>query len=164
MTSLPRRYLGLATLILAACGTATDATGVPQGTPSQDGQSQSADAPVGTWVTTITADNLRAAGLGAPAAVAENAGTFTMTIGADGSWTTVQTTSEPVRWPVFRGTYVVSGPRTIDMRTDFPADYAGDVVTVSWSQAADGLHLTLIAPQDPMLKLNLEAHPWAASP
>jgi hypothetical protein len=148
--------LGSASPSLGAGSTQATAAG-PSGLSSDT-------APVGSWTMTLTAEDLVAAGFTDVGAIEENTGTFTHTFASDGTWTVAQVTTHPIRWPVFRGTYTVTGDRTIEMRTEFPPDYAGDVVTVAWTRDAEGLRLRLLTPPDPLLRINLETHPWAPSP
>jgi hypothetical protein len=159
-----KRSIGLGVFglvaVLAGCASPPGGSGsAPAISPGS-----AAEAPLGVWTMALTADDLAAGGFTDMGAVAENTGTFTFTVAPGGTWTMAQVASQPVRWPVFRGTYVANASGTIQMRTDFPADYAGDVVTVNWTREADGLHLRLVSPDDPLLRLQLEAHPWAPSP
>jgi hypothetical protein len=158
-----KRFTGLGVLglvaVLAGCGSPPGGSGsaVPI-------SSAAAEAPLGAWTMAVTADDLTAAGFTEPGAHAENTGTFTFTVAPDGTWTMAQVASQPVRWPVFRGTYVATAPGTIQMRTAFPTEYAGEIVTVDWTREADGLRLQLASPDDPLLRFQFEAHPWAPSP
>ena len=122
------------------------------------------EAPIGSWTYTLTEEDLRAAGFTETGLIAENVGTSTFTVESDGTWTMVQTTTQPVRSPVFRGTYAVTAPNTLEMRTTFPGDYAGEIVTVEWSRVDDGLRLRVVSPPDPLLKVQFETHTWAPSP
>lgn len=122
------------------------------------------EAIIGTWTTTITEADLKAAGLTEAAALAENVGVVTMTLGQDGTWTTSQESEVPLRWPVFRGSYVATGPNSFRQTTDFPADYAGDVVDFTWSMEDGALALKLPAPPDPILPVVMETHPWKRQP
>ena len=117
--------------------------------------------PLGTWVTTITEADLRAAGVTAPGELAENAGTFTMTLGADGTWTVSQAADVPIRWPVFRGRYTPTGADGFQQITEFPADFAGDVVDFGWRMEDSELRLEVQTPPDPILPIIMETHPWA---
>jgi hypothetical protein len=160
--------MALAVLAIVAIGCAGQGAGSSAASPrppaSLAAGSAVGEAPVGTWSMTLTAADLEAAGFTDPGLVGENTGTFTFSVGSDGTWTTAQSSSVLLRWPVFRGTYQVTGSRTMAMRTEFPADYAGDLVSVEWSMEAGNLRLRLISPQDPLLKVNLETHPWAPVP
>ena len=167
MRSAPRIALTFAAAMVVVGCTTPDAgpSAAPPVAPASNAAgSPSGDVPIGTWTTTLTAADMEAAGYTDADLIGENTGTFTFTVASDGTWTMAQSTSVPVRWPVFRGTYEVPGARTMEMRTEFPADYAGDVVTVEWSVEAESLRLRLISPQDPLLKVNLETHPWAPLP
>ena len=118
------------------------------------------DALIGSWTTTITEADLRAAGLTATGELGENAGVFTMTMDRDGTWTTSQEADVAVRWPIFRGTYVATGPSSFQQTTEFPADFAGDVVDFEWSIADGVLLLQVPNPPDPVLPVIMETHPW----
>jgi hypothetical protein len=113
---------------------------------------------------TLTEADLRGAGFTDAGLIGENTGTFTFTLVQDETWTMAQSTDRPIRWPVFRGTWTVPGPGSIEMRTEFPQDYAGEVVTVRWTVGTEGLRLEVMSPPDPLIKAQLETHPWARSP
>ncbi|HEX7223513.1 MAG TPA: hypothetical protein VF231_09685 [Candidatus Limnocylindrales bacterium] len=123
-----------------------------------------ADFPIGSWTTTITEDDLRAAGLTESAAFAENAGSFTLEMAADGTWTTTQVSDVAVKWPVFRGTWAATGRDTFSQTTEFPADYAGDIVDFSWRIDDGKLVLQVPEPPDPVLPIIVESHPWERVP
>jgi hypothetical protein len=149
-------------IVSAACvpgGATSRAPSVtPAGTPG--GAPPGGAAPLGTWTTTITGDDLRAAGFADRGTVAENSGTFTMTIGADGTWTQVQQMEPAPRWPVFRGKWAATGDEALELRTTFPSDYAGDVVSITWQIEQGSLRIQLVTPDDALLRANLESHPW----
>jgi hypothetical protein len=149
-----------------ACGPGGATSSAPgsasAGTPAT--ASSGAAAPLGTWTTTISPDDLRAAGFTEMGVVTENSGTFTMTVDADGTWTQVQQTEPAPRWPVFRGTWAATDDDGLELRTTFPADYAGDVVSVAWQIEQGSLRLQLVAPDDPLLRANLESHRWQPAP
>jgi hypothetical protein len=116
---------------------------------------------LGTWETTITKDDLRAAGVTDPGLLNENAGRFTATYAADGTWSTAQVSLDgsPVFNPVFRGTWTATAD-TLEIHVAFPEPYAGDVTTYGWTRDGNELRLTLIGPEDPIGKVITEAHPW----
>jgi hypothetical protein len=119
------------------------------------------DFPLGSWTTTITADDLRAGGITDPGWLEENAGQFIMTMAADGTWTMAQVTTAAVRTPVFRGTFEATGPNTFRQRTEFPPDFVGDVVDFSWSRDDEGaLVLDVLTPPDEVVPIIVETHPW----
>src|SRR5262245_24567024 len=120
---------------------------------SASGSAIPPDFPVGSWTTTITEADLRAAGVTAAGLINENTGVFTTVFASDGIWTTTQVTSHPVRWPVFRGTFRVTGPGRFEQRTEFPADYAGDIVVFTWTRQGDDLRLGVPDPSDPILSI-----------
>lgn len=129
-------------------GAATSPSGIPAGFP------------LGSWVTTINEEDLRASGITGTGELSENAGTFTMTLDAGGTWTVTQDTDVPIRWPVFRGTYAVTGPTTFRQRTEFPPDYSGDLVDFEWRIEQGTLLLEVPNPPDPLLPIVMETHPW----
>jgi hypothetical protein len=155
--------------LLAGCSTA----GAPTRSPSASAaaiasqnaaRSLPADFPAGSWTTTITEADLRAAGMTATGELAENTGSFTMTLDPNGTWTTTQRTDTPIRWPVFRGTWEATGPSTFRQRTDFPTDFAGDVVDFTWQLVDGELVLKVPSPPDAILPLIVETHPWQKAP
>lgn len=166
----PRRRpllgLALATVVVAACSL------VPKGAsdvvPSSaraagraSGTTIPAGFPLGSWTTSISADDLRAGGITDPGWLEENAGEFTMTMSSDGTWTTAQVATAGVRTPVFRGSFEVTGPRTFRQRTQFPPDFVGDVVDFSWAIDDEGaLVLDVLTPPDDVLPIIVETHPW----
>jgi hypothetical protein len=161
----------LATLLaalIAACG-ATGSSAESSAPSTASSVAIPAEFPVGTWSTTITADDLEAVneedlatiGMSRADLVKENSGTFTTTFGADGTWSTVQETDQPVRWPIFRGTFVATGDDSFDQVTTFPPDFAGDVVGFTWRVEDGMLHLQVVNPPDPVLPVLTESHPWS---
>ena len=165
-------FLAAATVV-AGCGAGSDRiAGAPGSAPA----ASTATAitlpegfPVGTWTTTITADDLAAIddatlanlGMSRDNLIRENAGTFTLVLGADGTWSALQKTDVPVKWPVFKGTFMPVGDDAFDQLTTFPPDYAGDVVRIEWRTADDKLMLTVPDPPDPILPVTMGAHPWS---
>jgi hypothetical protein len=119
-----------------------------------------ADFPVGSWTSHLTETDLRAAGYTDSATIDENVGDSTLTLGADGSWTIAVESNRPMRWPVFRGTYAITGPKAFRMLTTFPPDLAGEVVDLEWAHEPDGLQLRAIDPYDPIIHVQFETHPW----
>jgi hypothetical protein len=166
MRFAPRIALALLAIVAVGCTTPNPgSSAVASSAPASiTAGSPAGGAPLGTWSMTVSAADMEAAGFTDAGLIGENTGTFTLTVAPDGTWTMAQSTTVPVRWPVFRGKYSVTGSRTFEMTTEFPADYAGDVVTVDWSLDAGNLRLRLVAPDDPLLRLQLEAHPWAPLP
>ena len=160
MKATRRVSLGLGLIVLVAgCGAPSSTTGLPGAAASP-----ATAAPLGSWTVTITEDDFRHAGLTDPGLLDENVGTLTLTFEDDGTWTAAMQSSQPVKWPVHSGTWESGGPGIIGMRTSFPPDYAGDYVTVRWATEADGLHLGLVSPPDPVLKVHLETRPWSPAP
>lgn len=157
---------------LAACSSSPATTGGATAAPTAAGGSPiafPAGFPIGTWTTTITADDLAAVsdeslatiGMSRDNLVNENTGVFTTTLAADGTWSTTQDTDLPVKWPVFRGTFTPVGGDAFDQVTTFPPDFAGDVVRFTWRTEGEQLHLTVPVPPDPVLPVLTEAHPWS---
>lgn len=116
--------------------------------------------PIGSWSTTITEADLRAGGITEAPAIRENAGTFVRTYAPDGTWTIVQTSTEQLAMPVFRGTWRATGPNEIEETTTFPPEYAGDVVRFTWAREGPNLVLRVPNPPDPFLPIHTESHPW----
>jgi hypothetical protein len=164
--------LVVATIALVGCSAGTPATGAPAsatGSPAGSALALPSGFPIGTWRTTITAEDLAAVSDDALAGLSmtrdnlinENVGVFTTTIAADGTWSTVQDTDRDVKWPVFRGTYTPVGADAFDQVTTFPPDFAGDTVRFTWRTEDGRLILAVPEPPDPVLPVLTEAHPWS---
>ncbi len=152
-------------VVASACGSASGGSPAAPALASPAAASGSAieipaGFPIGSWTVTITDDDLTAADVTNPGLVTENTGVFTTTFAADGTWTTVQETDAPVRWPVFRGTFTPVGTDAMDQVTTFPPDFAGDVVRFTWRLEDGQLHLTVPEPPDEFLPIVIETHPW----
>jgi hypothetical protein len=158
---IPGALLAAMAAVLAAAGCGSSGATVH---PSAAVGSASSAAPIGVWTATITEDDFHEAGLNDAGLSSENAGTFRFTVNDDGTYTEAQQAEHPVRWPVFRGTWSDEGPRTIGLRTTFPADFVGEYIVVEWSRSENVLHLRLVSPQDPVLKVHFEAYPWQPVP
>jgi hypothetical protein len=168
LPAIGRIAVVLLTALIAGCSAAGSpgASPPPSTAPSV---TIPAGFPVGTWSTIINADDLEAIsdedlatiGMSRADLVKENSGTFTTTFGADGTWSTVQETDEPVKWPIFRGTYTPTGDDSFDQATTFPPDFAGDVVGFTWRIEDGKLVLQVVNPPDPVLPAITEAHAWS---
>lgn len=145
-----------AAFALAGCASAP---GAPP-SAAASGIELPAGFPLGSWVVTITEQDLRDAGLTDAGLIKENAGTFTRTYAADGTWTIAQVTSEPIRWPVFSGTFRAIGPDRIQETTNFPDQYRGEVIMFTWQREGSGIRLTVVDPPDPILPITTETHAW----
>jgi len=153
--------------IVAACSTTPGAISPTSGSspadsvPSPSSTTGLPDGfPIGSWTTTLTRADLLAGGLTDEGALIENAGVFTTTFAADGTWTTTQDTEVTVKWPVFRGTWTATGADTFSQRTTFPGDFAGDVVDFKWEVEGGDLLLDVLNPPDPTMPIVVETHPW----
>jgi hypothetical protein len=172
-TATAPAMLLIAVAILTACSAAAPgSTAAPaSAAPAASGSAIALPDgfPIGTWTTTITEEDLAAVSDEALASIgmnrdnlnSENTGVFTTTFAADGTWSTVQDTDQPVRWPVFRGTFTPVGDDAMDQVTTFPPDFAGDVVRFTWRTEAGQLRLAVPEPPDPVLGVVTEAHPWS---
>lgn len=172
-TATTLAMLLIAVAILTACSTgAPGSTGAPaSAAPAASGSSIALPDgfPVGSWTTTITEEDLAAVSDESLASIGmsrdnlnnENTGVFTTTFAPDGTWSTVQDTDRPVKWPVFRGTFTPVGDDALDQVTTFPPDFAGDVVRFMWRTEAGQLHLAVPDPPDPVLVVVTEAHAWS---
>ena len=116
--------------------------------------------PLGVWTNYVTEEDLRAAGYTDPALLDENVGTQTMTLRRDGTWTMAVESSQPMRWPVFHGTFEVTGPNALRKRTTFPPEMAGEVLDFEWTYEDDGLRFRAIDPYDPIIHVQYESHLW----
>ncbi len=151
--------------VLAACSTTPGPASVGQRSSPRTGDSGSAVAipsgfPIGSWTTTITEADLRAGGVTSEGELAENAGTTTLTISDDGTWSTTQVTDVLVKWPVFKGTWSVNGADGFTQVTTFPPDFAGDSVDFTWKFDGGSLVLGVVNPPDRILPILIESHPW----
>jgi hypothetical protein len=171
MTTLRMRSIGAAlaaAAFVAACSTTPGpSSAVPEtetpATVATDAPSAAgipAGFPLGAWTTTITEDDLRAAGVTDAGELNENTGEFTLTMSEDGTWTTAQVTDAPVRWPVFEGTWTATGPGGFSQVTTFPTDFSGDVVDFTWKIDDGSLILKVVTPPDHILPIIMESHPW----
>ncbi len=159
------RAVVVAILALASVGCATAPGATSAGTaPSAPATGSPialpADFPIGTWVVTITEQDLRDAGITDPQLLRENTGTFTKTYAADGTFTVVQEAPTPIRWPVFRGTYTPVGADGTEERTTFPSEYVGEVLHYTWKHEGDGIRFTVLDAQDVVLPFTTGAHVW----
>ena len=143
--------------VSASAASASGATGSPSASPAQ---SLPADFPLGSWTNYLTEGDLRAAGYTDTPMINENVGSSTLRLSADGTWTIAVESSQPMRWPVFRGTYAVMGASAFRMWTTFPPDFAGEVIDLEWSYEDDRLLLRAIDPYDPIIHVQYETHPW----
>jgi len=154
MGSSLRAALATLALVLATSSCGGSAS------PSPSALSLPDDFPLGSWTVTITADDLGAGGVTEAGLINENAGVFTKTYSADGSWTVAQETDVPIRWPVFRGTYRITGPNELEELTQFPEEYAGDVVRFVWARDGGNVRFDVVDSPDPILPIITEAHSW----
>jgi hypothetical protein len=152
----------LMSTVALGCST-TPGTGSPSTATGPSAASSSgipAGFPLGSWTTTITEADLRAGGITGTGELSENVGTFTMTLAGDSTWTVTQDADVPIRWPVFRGRYAVTGPTMFQQRTEFPPDFAGDLVDFEWRVENGLLLLEVPNPPDHVLPVIMETHPW----
>jgi hypothetical protein len=145
---------------IAGCGPRAAALASPEASPPR-GSSVAVSPLVGTWVSTITREDLRAAGITADGLLDENSGRFTWTFASDGTWTQRQDSLDgaAINAPVFEGTYELDGDQFIQ-RTTVPTQYAGDRLVFSWRIDGEQLLLELLNPDDEILPVVMEAHPW----
>jgi hypothetical protein len=126
-------------------------------------EAPSATSPlVGTWVTEITREDLRSAGITAEGMLDENSGRFTTTFDADGTWSSVQESLDgaAVAMPVFEGSYEVDGDRLVQV-TMAPEAYAGERLEFTWRIEGGQLFLNLANPPDEIQPVVTGAHPWS---
>ncbi len=147
---------------VAACG--TPAASSPSATTAGGASANAipSDFPlIGTWVTSITKDELAAAGIADPRGQSENAGRFTWTFSADGTWTQVQESLDgsPINSPVFRGTYAVIDNELV-ATTQFPEQYADSGLRYTWTLDGDAVTFDLLNPPDDILPLIIETNLW----
>ena len=118
---------------------------------------------IGSWTTSITKDDLRAAGITDPGLLNENSGRFVWTFAQDGTWTSVQQSLDgsPIRAPVYRGHYTVDGPILVAV-TEFPPEYRDAGLRYRWALANGQVRFELLNPPDPIAPVIVSAHPWTA--
>lgn len=166
-TGRSRLRLGGLLLVVATAGCATGGTGSPGAATSgaTAGSPGPGQALHGTWTTSITKEELAAAGVADPGLQIENSGRFLWTFGSDGTWTAVQQSiaGAPLNTPVFRGTYLVDGA-SLAMTTAFPEQYRDEGLHYTWVIEGADLKLDLLDPPDPMLPVIVETHPWTRVP
>ena len=165
--STMRRRSGAIALIVLAISVAGCGTPAPSNPPATTGAGAStpavpADFPlIGTWVTSVTKDDLAAAGIADPRAQNENSGRFTWTFNADGTWTQVQESLDgsPINSPVFRGTYAISGSELV-ATTQFPEQYADSGLRYTWELDGDAVTFDLLNAPDEVLPVIIETNGW----
>lgn len=160
---LEARILALVVVAVTAnaCAGATRSPSPPPSPTDAAPGSSLADHPLlGSWKSSISEQDLRAGGITDAGLIAENVGVSTKTYSADGTWVLAYVSPQPVRWPVFRGTWRVSGTGEIEETTTFPEDYAGEVIRYSWERDGAGIRFDVINPPDPVLPILTETHAW----
>jgi hypothetical protein len=122
--------------------------------------------PTGSFTKDLTAEDFAAANVTDPA-VGNNIGRLTLTLGADGRFTTILDSGGATQVnPVFRGTYRVDGS-DLAFTTEFPAEYAGAVAHYAWRVDEAGLWTTITSSPDPLeviLAKAIDAEPWVPTP
>lgn len=155
--------LGIAIVALvAACAQPAAGTGAPAGSGRSPAGAPAGFPLIGTWTSTITAADLEAAGITDPGAIQENAGRFTWTFEADGTWRQAQVslTDTPILNPVFSGMFAVDDGVLV-VTTTFPEQYRDAGLHYTWQITGVGaVSFRLQDPPDPMLPVIVEAHPW----
>jgi hypothetical protein len=150
-------------LLVLACGPLSVGRDGGAATSGSASAAMTTSPLVGAWVTEITREDLRGAGIEAEGVLDENSGRFTWTFKPDGTWTQVQESLDgsSVAAPVFEGLYEVDGQELIQ-RTTFPEQFAGDRLVFTWGIDDDGrLALHLTNPPDEILPVVMELHPWS---
>jgi hypothetical protein len=155
-------------LLVAGCSGsgASQAPAAASGAPSRSAIGVPAPSGfplIGSWTTSITKDDLRAAGITDPGLLNENSGRFVWTFAQDGTWTNVQQSLDgsPIRAPVFRGHYTVDGPILVAV-TEFPPEYRDAGLRYRWALDNGQVRFELLNPPDPIAPVIASAHPWTA--
>lgn len=146
----------LLAIVVAACSTAGGARS------GSSAGNQGGSPLVGTWQTTVTKDDLKGGGISDPGLLNENAGRFTRTFLADGTWTSAQESLDgsTIHNPVWRGAYTVAGDE-VRLQIDFPSEYQGEAERYRWVVDGTELRVTMLEPtDDPLARLINESHPW----
>jgi hypothetical protein len=117
---------------------------------------------LGSWTTSITKDDLAAAGVTDPLARNENSGRFTWAFAPDGTWSQVQESLDgsPVNSPVFRGTYTADDGSLV-ATTTFPEQYRDEGLHYEFVLEGDTVRFDVLDPPDALLPIIVETHPWA---
>lgn len=149
----------LAAGVVAGCVTATPTTSGPNAASHQAAPQDF--ALLGSWSTTISKDDVRAAGFTDPGAANENSGMFTWVFEQDGSWRQIQASldASPIVNPVFSGRYTVAGS-VVTVVTEFPPDYRDDGLRYAFELVEGAVRFDLLNPPDPMLPVIVETYPW----
>lgn len=152
-----------AILVLAAgacAGLPASQPSSPSAAPAATSIALPAGFPLGSWVVTITEQDMRDGNVLDPQLVRENVGRFTKTYAPDGTFTVVQEAPTEVRWPVFRGTFTPTGTDGIEEHTTFPPEYVGEVLNFTWKRDGSAVRFAVRDAQDPMLKIVTETYAW----
>ena len=149
----------------AGCGASPPESPLPAATngavtPAPTAIVLPADFPVGSWVVTITEQDMRDGGITDAALIRENIGKFTKTYGSDGTFTLTQDAPNPVEWPVYRGTFTPTGADGIEERTTFPPEFVGEVLHYTWKREGRVVRFIILDAQDPMLPIVTNTYPW----
>jgi hypothetical protein len=147
---------------VAGCGqpSTTATAGAPSG-PAGSGGIPSDHPLIGTWTMDLSRADLTAGGITDPGLLNENAGRYSWTFAADGTWTQVAESLDgaPMVNPVFRGTYLFEGD-TLIATTTFPEQYVDSGLHYTWAIDGDEVRFDLLDPPDPILPIMIETHPW----
>jgi hypothetical protein len=167
-----RRAAGLGVVLgLVSLGLLVAGCGGERATPAAPSSSAQPRPPagfplLGSWATTITRDDLRAAGLTDPGVLNENSGRFTWTFEADGTWHVLQVSLDdaPVLNPVFSGTFLVED-HAILVVTAFPEQYRDAGIRYTWMlEPSGGVRFHMETPPDEIAPVIAETHAWEPVP
>jgi hypothetical protein len=112
--------------------------------------------PNGVYRTTITDADLRAGH--ATSDIAENHGTFTLTI-ADGQWSLTQTATNPLHNASANGAFTLHGS-TFVFEQGTPAELAGVTFALKVKLLRSALKFMVVRAPAPEIRVLFGAHPW----
>ena len=147
--------------LLALAGVLVACTGNPSTGSSQPAGGSAGSPLVGAWATTITRNDLTAAGITEVGLLNENSGKFTWTFAPDGTWTSTQESLDaaPINSPVFRGTYTVDGSSLV-AATTFPEQYRDSGLHYTFTIEGSSVRFDVLDAPDTILPVIVETHPW----
>jgi len=153
--------LGRKLQLLALAGVLVACTGNPSAGSSRPAGGSAGSALVGAWATTITRNDLTAAGITEVGLLNENSGKFTWTFAPDGTWTSTQESLDaaPIYSPVFRGTYTVDGSSLVAVTT-FPEQYRDSGLHYTFTIEGSSVRFDVLDAPDTILPVIVETHPW----
>jgi len=155
------RQVALLAVVMVVAVVACSGGASSTGGPSAASGGSPRNPLVGAWATTITRNDLTAAGITEVGLLNENSGKFTWTFAPDGTWTSTQESLDaaPIYSPVFRGTYTVDGSSLVAVTT-FPEQYRDSGLHYTFTIDGSSVRFDVLDAPDTILPVIVEAHPW----